>query len=313
VTSDATPRLPDTRTSGPSPRYRQPFYRSNGFSAALFLLPATSGFLLFVCLPVLAAFAIAFFQWDLVGTPQFIGLRNFAALLKDRVFLAALWNTAYYTVGVVTLSVSLGLLAAILVNRAIRGIGIARVLLAMPYVTVTVAMAIVWRWIYQPEIGLMNALLGVFGIPGPNWLSSRVWAMPALILMGVWKSFGYNMILFIAGLQAVPASVYEAAAIDGATGYKRFVHVTLPLLSPVLFFITVISIISSFEVFDSALVMTGGGPGTATTTLVLYIYEAGFESFHFGYASAIALSLFAVVLVVTLAQLAVQRRWVSYD
>ncbi len=275
-------------------------------------MPALAGFVVFVALPVLAAFAIAFFQWDMVGTPRFIGLRNFQQLLGDRVFAAALWNTAYYTVSVVVLSVSLGLLSAVLVSNAIVGIGVARVLLAMPYVTVTVAMAIVWRWIYQPDIGLINSLLSLIGVAGPNWLASRVWAMPALIIMGVWKSFGYNMILFIAGMQAIPTSVYEAAAIDGASATGRFAYVTVPLLSPVLFFVSVISIISSFEVFDSALVMTGGGPGTSTTTLVLYIYHAGFEAFHFGYASAVALALFAVVLTVTLLQLAVQRWWVAY-
>jgi multiple sugar transport system permease protein len=275
-------------------------------------MPALAGFVVFVALPVLAAFAIAFFQWDMVGTPRFIGLGNFQQLLGDRVFRAALWNTAYYTVSVVVLSVSLGLLSAVLVNNAILGIGVARVLLAMPYVTVTVAMAIVWRWIYQPDVGLINSVLAMFGVAGPNWLSSRAWAMPALIIMGVWKSFGYNMILFIAGIQAIPASVYEAAAIDGASAVSRFAYITLPLLSPVMFFVSVISIISSFEVFDSALVMTGGGPGTATTTLVLYIYHAGFEAFRFGYASAVALALFAVVLTVTLLQLAVQRWWVTY-
>jgi multiple sugar transport system permease protein len=294
------------------PKRRLALQGSNGFAAALFLMPALAGFVVFVALPVLAAFAIAFFQWDMVGTPRFIGLRNFQQLLGDRVFAAALWNTAYYTVSVVVLSVSLGLLSAVLVSNAIVGIGVARVLLAMPYVTVTVAMAIVWRWIYQPDIGLINSLLSLIGVAGPNWLASRVWAMPALIIMGVWKSFGYNMILFIAGMQAIPTSVYEAAAIDGASATGRFAYVTVPLLSPVLFFVSVISIISSFEVFDSALVMTGGGPGTSTTTLVLYIYHAGFEAFHFGYASAVALALFAVVLTVTLLQLAVQRWWVAY-
>jgi multiple sugar transport system permease protein len=294
------------------PKRRLALHRSDGFAATLFLMPALAGFVVFVALPVLAAFVIAFFQWDMVGTPRFIGLRNFQQLLGDRVFAAALWNTAYYTVSVVVLSVSLGLLSAVLVNNAVLGIGIARVLLAMPYVTVTVAMAIVWRWIYQPDAGLINSALAMFGVAGPNWLSSRVWAMPALIIMGVWKSFGYNMILFIAGMQAIPTSVYEAAAIDGASATSRFAYITLPLLSPVLFFVSVISIISSFEVFDSALVLTGGGPGTATTTLVLYIYHAGFEAFHFGYASAIALALFAVVLTVTLLQLAVQRWWVTY-
>ncbi len=296
-----------------SRRAARPIHRSNTISAGLFLLPALAGFCVFVLLPVLAAFAISFFRWDLISPPHYVGLANFARLPHDRVFMAALWNTAYYTVGVVVLSVSLGLCCAILVGRAVRGVGIARVLLVMPYVTVTVAMAIVWRWIYQPELGLMNGLMAMFGIHGPNWLGSRVWAMPALILMGVWKSFGYNMILFIAGLQAIPASLYEAASLDGARSWQRLRFITIPLLSPILFFVSVISIISSFEVFDSALVMTGGGPGTATTTLVLHIYNTGFEAFDFGYASAIALALFAVILAVTLIQMGLQRKLVHYD
>jgi multiple sugar transport system permease protein len=304
------------RASAPaSPRRkrRRPFHTTDEFSAGLFLLPALTGFTIFVLIPVIAAFAIAFFKWDLISSPQFVGLSNFARLPTDRVFVAALWNTAYYTIGVVVLSVSLGLLCAVLVTGTVRALGVARVLLVLPYVTVTVAMAIVWRWIYHPDLGLMNAFLGFFGIDGPNWLGSRSWAMPALIIMGVWKSFGYNMILFIAGLQAVPANLHEAARIDGASRQQRFWFITFPLLSPIMFFVTIISIISSFEVFDAALVMTGGGPGIATTTLVLHIYNTGFEAFDFGYASAIALALFAVIFAITMVQLFLQRKWVHYE
>jgi multiple sugar transport system permease protein len=256
---------------------------------------------------------VSFLEWDLLSDPKFVGLANFQRLFTDRVFIAALINTTYYTVCTVTLSVTIGLACALLVTRAMRGIGAARMLLVLPYVTVTVAMAIVWRWIFQPEIGLMNDFLSLFGIDGPNWLASRQWAMPALIMMGVWKSFGYNMIHFIAGLQTIPGNLYEAARLDGAKPHQMLFRVTLPLLTPIIFFVTVISIISSFEVFDSALVMTGGGPGTATTTLVLHIYQTGFEAFKFGYASAIALTLFAIILCITLVQVALQRRWVHYD
>lgn len=299
--------------SQPPRRRHRPFYKSNEFSAGMFLLPALIGFSVFVLLPVIAAFGIALFEWDLIGEPRFVGFDNFADLLSDRIFKAAMWNTAYYTVGVVTLSVSLGLLSAVLVTGAIKALGIARVLLVLPYVTVTVAMAIVWRWMFQPDLGLVNDALALVGIDGPNWLASRTWAMPALIIMGVWKSFGYNMILFIAGLQSIPQNLHEAARIDGATRVQRFFFITMPMLSPIIFFVVVISIISSFEVFDAALVMTGGGPGTSTTTLVLHIYQTGFEAFRFGSASAIALALFAVILVVTLVQMAFQRKWVHYE
>jgi ABC-type sugar transport system permease subunit len=178
---------------------------------------------------------------------------------------------------------------------------------------VTVALSLVWKWLYLPDIGLINSVLGVVGINGPAWLTSQTWAMPALILMSVWKGFGYNMVIFLAGLQGIPDHLYDAAKVDGATAWRRFLNVTLPLLSPTTFFVVVISVISSFQVFDQALIMTNGGPGTATTTLVLYIYQKGFQSFDMGYAAAVALVLFAVIFVFTVIQFLFQRRWVTYD
>ncbi|HEY4384678.1 MAG TPA: sugar ABC transporter permease, partial [Ktedonobacteraceae bacterium] len=183
----------------------------------------------------------------------------------------------------------------------------------LPYVTLTVAIALVWKWLYLPETGLVNQLLALVGIHGPAWLTSPVWAMPALIILSVWKSFGYNMVLFLAGLQNIPQHLYEAALMDGASPWQRFRYVTFPLLSPVTFFVVVMTTIGSFQVFDQALVMTQGGPGLATTTLVMNIYQVGFQSFHMGYASAIAWVLFAIVFVCTLIQFWFQRRLVSYD
>jgi ABC-type sugar transport system permease subunit len=200
-----------------------------------------------------------------------------------------------------------------LLNQALRGVVIFRSIFLLPYVTVTVALSLVWKWLYLPDIGLINSVLGVVGINGPAWLTSQTWAMPALILMSVWKGFGYNMVIFLAGLQGIPDHLYDAAKVDGATAWRRFLNVTLPLLSPTTFFVVVISVISSFQVFDQALIMTNGGPGTATTTLVLYIYQKGFQSFDMGYAAAVALVLFAVIFVFTVIQFLLQRRWVTYD
>lgn len=283
-------------------------------AAYLFLTPNIIGFMIFTALPVLAAFAIAFYDWDLLLGAKYVGLENFRELLfEDRVFRAAFINTAYFTVVTVALSTGLGLTVALLVNLALRGMVLFRAIFLLPYVTLTVALSLVWKWLYLPDIGLINRALSVVGIDGPAWLTSYTWAMPALIFMSVWKTFGYNMVLFVAGLQNIPEHLYEAAKIDGASGWQRFRDITLPMLSPTTFFVVVISIIGSFQVFDQALVMTAGGPGTATTTLVLYIYEQGFQSFHMGYASAIALLLFVVIFGFTAVQFRVQRRWVTYD
>jgi multiple sugar transport system permease protein len=261
-----------------------------------------------------AAFVLAFYDYDLLLGASWAGLENFRELFTiDRVFRAALFNTVYFTAVSVPLSVVLGLATAMLVNQALRGVVIFRSIFLLPYVTVTVALSLVWKWLYLPDIGLINSVLGVAGINGPAWLTSQTWAMPALILMSVWKGFGYNMVIFLAGLQGIPDHLYDAAKVDGATAWRRFLNVTLPLLSPTTFFVVVISVISSFQVFDQALIMTNGGPGTATTTLVLYIYQKGFQSFDMGYAAAVALVLFAVIFVFTVIQFLLQRRWVTYD
>jgi len=285
-----------------------------GLAAGLFLLPNLIGFLIFTAIPVGAAFVLAFYDYDLLLGASWAGLENFRELFTtDRVFRAALFNTIYFTAVSVPLSVVLGLATAMLVNQALRGIVLFRSIFLLPYVTVTVALSLVWKWIYLPDIGLINSVLGVFGIEGPAWLTSQTWAMPALILMSVWKGFGYNMVIFLAGLQGIPEHLYDAAKVDGATAWRRFLNVTLPLLSPTTFFVVVISVISSFQVFDQALIMTNGGPGTATTTLVLYIYQMGFQSFEMGYAAAVALVLFAAIFVFTVIQFMFQRRWVTYD
>ena len=283
-------------------------------SAYLFLAPNAIGFLVFSALPVLAALVLAFYDWDLLLGTEFVGLENFRRLLlEDANVHAAFANTFYFVAVSVPLSAGLGLAVALLCNQALRGITIYRAVFLLPYVTITVAVALVWRWLYHPDLGLVNHLLGLVGIDGPAWLVSTRWAMPAIIFLSVWKSFGYNMVLFLAGLQAIPEQLYEAATIDGANAWQRFRGVTLPMLSPTTFFVVVISIIGTFQVFDQALAMTEGGPGTATTPLVMYIYDEGFQAFHMGYAAAIAWVLFAIVFFFTLIQFWFQRRWVTHD
>jgi multiple sugar transport system permease protein len=309
VAGTATRRGSGGRSAPGSRRQRE----HEGLAALFFLLPNLVGFLVFTAIPVGAAFLLAFYDYDLLLGASFAGLENFRELASDEVFRAAFFNTVYFTAVSVPISVVLGLATAMLVNQALRGIVVFRSVFLLPYVTVTVALSLVWKWIYLPDVGLINSALGLLGVEGPAWLTSERWAMPGLILMTVWKTFGYNMVLFLAGLQSIPEHLYDAAKVDGATRWRRFLHITLPMLSPTTFFVVVISVISSFQVFDQALVMTNGGPGTATTTLVLYIYQVGFQSFDMGYAAAVALVLFAAIFVFTVVQFRFQRRWVTYE
>jgi multiple sugar transport system permease protein len=295
------------------PGRRHRWHLSEAVTAWLFLSPSLIGFVIFTVGPVIAAAVISVLKWNLFSSPTFAGLHNFEQLGPDPTFWSAFGNTAYFTFASVplTLLVSLGL--ALLLNQGLRRVAAFRSLLLLPYATITVAVAFVWVWLYIPHDGLVNTVLGWFGIDGPAWLVSDSWAMPALIIMSVWKSFGFGMVIFLAGLQAIPQQLYEAATVDGASPWQRFRNVTLPLLSPSTFFVVVTSVIGSFQVFDQALVMTNGGPGSHTTTLVMYIYQTGFQNYDEGYAAAQSLVLFAFIALITASQFLLQRRLVHYD
>lgn len=301
--------VPPRPASKPTPRWRN----RESLTAWLFLLPSLIGFLIFTAGPVVAAGVISLLDWNLFSPPTWAGLRNFARLGPDPTFWSALGNTAYFTLVSVPLTILVSLALALLLNHGLRRIAVFRSLLLLPYATITVAVAFVWIWLYIPHDGLVNAALGVLGLHGPAWLISDNWAMPALILMSVWKSFGFGMVVFLAGLQAIPQQLYEAARVDGTSPWQSFRNVTLPMLSPALFFVIVTSIIGSFQVFDQALIMTNGGPGTRTTTLVMYIYRTGFENYDQGYAAAQSLVLFAFIVLITVTQFFFQRRLVHYD
>ncbi|MDQ6674805.1 MAG: sugar ABC transporter permease [Chloroflexota bacterium] len=281
----------------------------------LFLAPDLVGTLVFAVGPVLAALGLGLFAWDILTPPRFVGLDNYRALLlDDPVFRQVLVNTSVYVLGSVPLRTALALLLAIALNQQLRGVSLFRAAYFLPTITSAVAAATVWRWIYEPNFGLLNSLLYAIGVQHPpTWLSSPAWAMPALILLGIWQGLGFQMVIFLAGLQGIPTHLYEAAAIDGAGWWPRFRHITLPLISPTTFFVLIISVIGSYQVFDQAFVLTEGGPGYATTTLVYYIYEYAFQFFKMGYAAAMAWILFAIVFVLTVLQFRVQARWVHYD
>jgi multiple sugar transport system permease protein len=292
---------------------RSQLARSEERVAWAFLLPSLLLFLVFTAIPVVWAFLISFTHWDLFTAPKPAWFDNYVGLAKDPIFRQVLGNTGVFVLAAVPLEMVLGLLCALGLNRNVRGRTALRVIYFLPVVTSTVAAALVWAWLFNSNFGLINDALSLLGVTDlPKWLASSRWAMPAVITVFVWQNLGYAMVLFLAGLQNIRPDVYEAAALDGATGWPRFWHITLPLLSPMTFFILIISIISSFQVFDLVYVMTKAGPSNATNTLVYFIYQNGFAFYQMGYASAAAMVLFLIVLVLTLIQYRLQDRWVHY-
>lgn len=289
--------------------------RREQWEAWLFLTPNLVGFLVFTVFAVIFSLWISVHEWDLFNPPTFVGLANFAKLLtRDANFRRALWNTLYFALGIVPLGTAVALVLALLVNRALKGMTLFRTALYIPSVSSTIAIGIVWVWLLDPQFGLVNWFLRTVGIAyPPDWLNSTVWAKPALILMDIWKSAGYYMVIFLAGLQAIPEQLYEAALIDGASPWRKFWSITLPLLSPTTFFVVVMRVIGVFNIFEQPYIMTQGGPAGSTETMVFYIYKNAFEWFQMGYAAAIAWVLFLIIFAVTYLQFRYQRRWVTYE
>ena len=287
--------------------------RGETLAAYLFLLPNIVGFLVFTLIAVLASAGIALTNWDIISTPDFVGLRNFERLIADESFLKVLWNTTAFTVASVAGSMLISLGVALAMNTAIRGIVVFRTAYYLPVVTSSVAVAVVWTWFYNPDFGPLNYYLSALGFRPPQWLGSPEWALPAVIIVSVWKAIGYDMIIWLAGLQGIPQHLYEAAAIDGAGRWRRFTAITLPMLTPTTFFVLVISLIRAFQVFDIVQVMTDGGPADATRTMVLFIYDQGFRYLKMGYAAAVAWTLFVIIFLITIVQWRVQQRWVHYE
>jgi multiple sugar transport system permease protein len=270
--------------------------------AWLFLLPNLAGFLLFTSLPVAAALVLSLFDWDLFTQPRFAGLHNFAALARDAEFRRYAFNTGFLMMAI-PVNMMGALLLAVALNQKLRGIVVFRTVYFLPSIMAGVGTYLLWRWLYNPDYGLINTALRAVGIDGPKWLLDPNWAKPAIMLMGFWTAVGgTNMVLYLAALQNVPADLYEAAAIDGANAWRRFWAITWPMVRPTTFFIFTMSLIGGFQGgFEEAFIMTGGGPAGATTTVMFYIYNHAFAWNHMGYAAAMACVLFAAVFVVTLA------------
>jgi multiple sugar transport system permease protein len=279
-----------------------------------FILPQLIGVLVFVAFPLLYVLYISMVEWDGLGEQTFVGLSNYATEFTNPDFRKALTNTAYYTIMAVPTSVILALFTALALNKLVAK-NFFRIIYFAPVVTSAVAAGVVWIWVYNPDFGLINTYLQIwFGIDGPQWLLDPKWVMPSIAVFSVWWKFGFYVVIFLAGLQGIPAVFNEAAQIDGANRWQTFRNVTLPLLSPTTFFVFVIAIIDSFQVFDQAFIMTfDGGPSNSAVTMVTYLRELAFVDFVFGRSSAVAVILFAIILVFTLFQFRMQRRWVHYE
>lgn len=277
-----------------------------------FISPWIVGFVVFAAAPILASIYLSFADYDLLSPPEFVGLENYQRLLNDPSVPKALFNTAFYAFISVPLKLAVALAMALVLNMKLRGVTIFRGAYYLPTVVPAVTVVIVWMWIFNPNFGPVNMALGSLGISGPGWFWDELWSKPAIIIMSLWN-VGTQMVVFLAGLQTVPEAMHEAASIDGAGRLRRFWHVTLPMLSPVIFFNAVVGIIGSWQVFTPAFIATEGGPRESTLFLVLHLYRHAFQNFRMGYASTLAWTLFLIVLVFTIIQFRAARSWVFYE
>ncbi|CAN7436783.1 MULTISPECIES: carbohydrate ABC transporter permease [unclassified Paenibacillus] len=288
--------------------------RRNRLTGYTFLLPNILGFLIFICLPVCASFLMSFTEWNGFGEIKWAGISNYTHLWQDETFRISLFNSLIMTAVSVPVTLFLAILAAVALNKGLRGVKIFRTAIFLPHITATIAVAVVWQLLYNPTMGPINGILRSIGIDNPPmWLASTQWALASVIIVSIWHSIGYYMVLYLAGLQGIPKDLYEAAEIDGAGKVAQFRKITVPMLSPVIFFTVIMGIINSFKVFDLVFVLTKGGPGRSTHMLVYDIYYTAFQRFEYGYASAMAYVLFTIILIITLIQFRGQKRWVNYS
>lgn len=297
-----------SRTLAPKRSIRWSRYEGYFFIAPLFV-----GIFAFILIPILVSLAMSFTKWDFVTSPEFVGIQNYVQMVtRDRLFWKVLGNTFRYVLYSVPLSVAIPLFLAVLLNQKVPGITFYRVAFFLPLVTSVVAIGILWRWMYDADFGLINYVLHIFGLPGPHWLSDPNLAMPAVVFATVWQGLGYNIIIYLAGLQSIPEHLYEAATIDGANDIQKFLRVTIPLLTPQIFFVLVISFIGGFQSFGLIYVMTQGGPVNSTNVYVYYLWQTAFSSAKMGYASALSWVLTLIMVAATYFQIRLSRKWVYY-
>jgi len=291
---------------------RLSFTAREAIAGYLFISPWLVGFLVLVGGSMAISLGVSLMRTDLLTDFTFVGMDNFVQLAGDKLIQKALVNTAYYSFTMVPLGTILALITALLLNQNIKCQGIFRSLYYVPSIVSGIAVSMLWLWLYNPRVGLLNSLLGQIGIQGPKWIYSDVWAMPSMIIMGLWTTGG-SMLIFLSGLQSIPTALYESAEIDGANAWHRFWHITIPMLTPTILFSLIMRMIGSWQVFTQAYVMTEGGPNNATLTMVLYLYRKAFQQFHFGYAAAMAWLLFGIILVLTLLMFKSSPLWVFYE
>ena len=289
--------------------------RQETIAGYLFITPAFLGLVVFTAVPILASLVLVFLNYDLLTPPSWAGLENIQRLFSDKRMFTIYWNTLRLVIAATVVNNVLGLLLAVGVNRAMHWSMryFLRTAIFFPVLTTTASLAVVWRFLLTQDRGVVNYLLGQIGIDPIPWLSSSTWALVSAVIYDVWKSCGYLMVIYLAGLQGIPQSYYEAAEIDGAGRWQLFRHITLPLISPTAFFAIVISLIGAFQIFDNVWILTQGGPGDASRVIAIYIYEKAFKGFEMGYASAVSLTLFAILVMITSIQFFGARRWVHYE
>jgi multiple sugar transport system permease protein len=295
---------------------KTPARRSNdGRAAIAFLAPSAGSFLLFVLVPTAGVFVLSFFSWNLLSDGRFIGFENFVKLFSDERLAAVYGSTAKMAFAILAINIVIGLLLAVLLEtrmpRFIRAFF--RLSFLFPFVVSSSAVALIWRFLLNKDLGLVNYWLGLIGIDRIDWLGSSTWAPIAVVLVNSWKTVGFSILIYVAGLQSIPQELKEAAIVDGANAWSRFWKITLPLLSPTVFFLVVINTINAFQVFAEPRVLTQGGPGDSSRTVVEYIYDTAFQSFNLGYASTVGITLMVVLVVLTLIQFRVSRRWTFYE
>lgn len=284
----------------------QNIFNNERFAGWVFILPALLGTLIFIVIPVICSFGLSFTKWDLLNPIRFVGLDNYKEIFSEALFFKIFWNTVVFAISTSVLGVIIPLILACILNSKIRGSEFYKTAYFLPFITPMIVIGVVWEWIFDPNIGLLNHILHLH----INWLYDTHFAMPALIIVSVWKLIGYNMVIFLSSLSGISQSMFEAAKIDGATPFQTFKNLTIPLLSPSIFFVVIITAISSFQVFDLIYLMTQGGPLDSTNVLVYAIYKNAFEYFNVGKASAIAYVLFFIILVLTLVQWSLRKKLV---
>lgn len=298
-----------TQQSGRTRRHRG---RGQPLAGWLFISPALLLFLVFILGPFVAAVALSFYSYDLLTPAQFVGLKNFRALGSDALLLRALGNTFVFAFASVVTHLVGGLLLALAVNRGLNKIlsYFVRAAVFFPFLISWAAVALLWKYVLDPTFGILSYYLGQIGVTAPGWFTDPRWALPSIIGIDFWHTIGYTFLIMLAGLQTVPGEMTEAARVDGASRVQTFFFVTLPLMTPTMFFASVITFIGAFQIFDPVQIITGGGPNNATVTAVMYLYQTGFQAFRIGYASTIALVVFAVIMLVTILQFWGSRKWV---